>query len=1563
MCLLLILILSNQSQAGAALTGDYTIGGSSPDYVTINLAVADLISNGISGPVNFLMRGGSYNEQVTITAFQRFGLATDRVTFTKSGPSESINWLYSSVSAGSEWILKLDDVSYITISDLSFNSVISGFGDIVYFEGGSDNITFERNLFDGQFDTGTLIFQNALGNHANNHFISNHFSQGEVAIDFDYIFGGFDSSGLLINDNTFFNQSIKSVETGSSNVIISDNVVSTAATSNTEYIGFDIEDAYPHIKNNTFDMLGGKAAIWAVGNGVAVEGRIINNMIALRNSSASTAGMHVDIENVSIYHNTVRSASATAPALLIAGGIEVRIQNNILINAGAGIALTILNQSWVDVSDYNDIYSTGNPLVRVSGTSYNSLASYKLGTGLDTNSIEQSVSFVNTTGVNDLHLAAPNNNDIDFLAPLIAGVTTDFDGDARGILSVYKGADEGAAFLPLDNADTVSGFYTVGGGNPDYSTPSAAIIDLKQRGMKGPVTFRIRAGFYTTQQTLAGINRSGNSDDLLFFRADDFNNPPTLRNNTNTALKNWIIKIQDMGDISFSHINFSTSASGIYGNLLVVEGDSDNLSISDGIFTGVTGQTVDTAALVQATELGVDNYEFINNQFNNGSIALNLIPSSVFASPRSNRLIIESNTFSQQAAHALLSNHDDIDFNRNDVSNTLNDFVAINIQFNRDTQIGKNKFLLTGTNSTAINLKGADGATVANPNIFSNNFIKSTTGIDLNSGSHTIEMYYNTIVASILPITIQASINESHDIKLFNNILFNNGSGAAIFVAAHDTIDESNFNNFINGSGTLIDWEGSQYASLSAFQNATNFDSRSTTTPVFFTSLVNADFHLVLSSIGNSALTGTPLALVLDDYDSDTRTLASPYMGADQVAGNPIINTYSIGGNISGLASGNTVSLFNSNGDELLNQTNGGFIFSIQPNDGDAYNVNVSSQPTSPDQTCSVANGSGNLSGDDITNIDINCMTNFYSIGGTVTGLTAGNSVSLQNNIADNTVISNNGTYTFLTLIQNGSTYSVTVLSPPGNPKQLCSISNATSTVSNANVTNVDVNCVTETYSVGGSVSGLAQGNSVELQNNNGNNLVVSSNGGFTFTEELDSNSSYAVSVLNNPSTPEQNCLVTNATGDINSTNITNVQISCSTETFTIGGTVTGLLSENSVVLRDNGGDDLNLSTNGDFTFATALDDGMDYNVTVFTQPTSPNQNCIVTNATGEVNSTNITNVHISCTTETFTIGGTVTGLLSENSVVLRDNGGDDLNLSTNGDFTFATALDDGMDYNVTVFTQPTSPNQNCIVTNATGEVNSTNITNVHISCTTETFTIGGTVTGLLSENSVVLRNNGGNDLEVSANGSFTFTTALDDGMDYNVTVFTQPTSPNQNCIVTNATGEVNSTNITNVHISCTTETFTIGGTVTGLLSENSVVLRNNGGNNLEVSANGSFTFTTALDDGMNYNVTVFTHPTAPNQNCLISNGSNTLNGVDITNVNVTCDNLDSIFLDGFETVTKTIKPSQIKNKKHKTNKITISGPQAPQVIPSLSFIGLLLMVFGLLMSVKIRAYKHYENK
>src|SRR5580765_7865668 len=84
---------------------------------------------------------------------------------------------------------------------------------------------------------------------------------------------------------------------------------------------------------------------------------------------------------------------------------------------------------------------------------------------------------------------------------------------------------------------------------------------------------------------------------------------------------------------------------------------------------------------------------------------------------------------------------------------------------------------------------------------------------------------------------------------------------------------------------------------------------------------------------------------------------------------------------------------------------------------------------------------------------------------------------------------------------------------------------------------------------------------------------------------------------------------------------------------------------------------------------------------------------------------------------------------------------------------------------------------------------------------------------------------------------------------------------------------------------SCEKPSYKIGGTVSGLTGTG-LVLRNNGGDNLAISANGAFTFSTQLKKDESYSVTVFAQPSG--QTCTVTNGTGTAKG-NVTNIGVAC--------------------------------------------------------------------------
>ena len=94
--------------------------------------------------------------------------------------------------------------------------------------------------------------------------------------------------------------------------------------------------------------------------------------------------------------------------------------------------------------------------------------------------------------------------------------------------------------------------------------------------------------------------------------------------------------------------------------------------------------------------------------------------------------------------------------------------------------------------------------------------------------------------------------------------------------------------------------------------------------------------------------------------------------------------------------------------------------------------------------------------------------------------------------------------------------------------------------------------------------------------------------------------------------------------------------------------------------------------------------------------------------------------------------------------------------------------------------------------------------------------------------------------------------------------------------------------------------TYTIGGSVSGL-EGSGLVLQNNAGDDLAITANGDFTFLTAIDDGSSYDITVLNQPDGPGEICSVTNNNGLVSGENVSDVGVTCSSDDLIFKDSFE--------------------------------------------------------------
>ncbi len=170
--------------------------------------------------------------------------------------------------------------------------------------------------------------------------------------------------------------------------------------------------------------------------------------------------------------------------------------------------------------------------------------------------------------------------------------------------------------------------------------------------------------------------------------------------------------------------------------------------------------------------------------------------------------------------------------------------------------------------------------------------------------------------------------------------------------------------------------------------------------------------------------------------------------------------TYSVSGTISGLTTGGLVL---ANGTDTLTLPSGAtsFTLPVQIAVGSQYAVSVQSHPSG--LTCSVSNGTGTMSANPVTNVAITCAVRTYTIGGSISGLTATGLV-LENGTDTTPSIGATATvFTLPTGLVSGATYNVIVRTQPSG--QLCTVSHGSGTVSTSAVTSISISCGTNVVS------------------------------------------------------------------------------------------------------------------------------------------------------------------------------------------------------------------------------------------------------------------------------------------------------------------------------------------------------------------------------------------------------------------------------------------------------------------------------------------------------------------
>ena len=474
------------------LCDTFTIGSSGADFPSFNSAIDSLNTYGICGPVVFLVKNGTYTEQISIGQISGAS-ATNTITFTSQNADSSLVTLQYAPGSSNNYVIQLNGAQYVNFSKMTIKNTGTYYGYVLYYTNGASYNTFNNNIIQGINTTNTstnyaLIYANSSYGYYYNELSNNHFKNGSYGMYFYYNYYG------LIHGNVFTDQYYMGLRVLYSDYIkITNNIVSTNSTLSYFY------GIYTHYCDYSIIITGNQVYDSNLSSGVGIymyrsysqsstPGLIANNFVSL-NTTSSTYGIYLYYpENINTYHNSVNitGSGSSSRALYYYGYYSgINFLNNIFSNQAGGYS-TYFGYNLPSNSNYNDLYSTGSNLGYYNSNS-NDLSSWQTSTGRDTNSLSTNPYF---WSYKNLHTY---NSLLNGVAKPLSEVTTDIDGDIRDTLNPDIGADEfdqpsvDAGVFVLDSPQTTfhSGSQTVEVGIKNFGvdTITSVSIDWKLNGV------------------------------------------------------------------------------------------------------------------------------------------------------------------------------------------------------------------------------------------------------------------------------------------------------------------------------------------------------------------------------------------------------------------------------------------------------------------------------------------------------------------------------------------------------------------------------------------------------------------------------------------------------------------------------------------------------------------------------------------------------------------------------------------------------------------------------------------------------------------------------------------------------------------------------------------------------------------------------------------------------------------------------------------------------------------------------------------------------------------------
>lgn len=856
----------------AQLAGDYTIGPAQ-DYETFTAACEAMASSGLSGAVTFIVSPGTYYEQFTIP-YIATASETHTITFRSStGNREDVVVQYDSEDADSNYVAKIAESNYLTISGITFKALNAVYARPILLENYAFGLTLQDCHFEGTFNTNAksnmaLIFGTSLGVRDLT-IRGNSFSMGAYGV----LLNCSEEYNLRthIASNTFDSIGYTAIELAKHEYTeITRNEIAYSSR------GIDLRSSssgiivranrLDHIRQSGINFSNMKSA-------PGYECYITNNVVNVDGNP--DVGIYLtSCSYINVYNNTVRIYTPTninSKTLSIANCISntINIINNNLVAEEEGYTIYSQEAEQVNLCQTNNFYTTSGRFA-YWGEVCEDLRTLQEVSGKNEHALFAWPNFVPGTAL------VPNSAWLDGAGTPLAAVVVDVDSIDRDATHPDIGAWEfvaGPETLP-----PMSGSYTIGAGG-DFANLNTAMEMVRVKGISDTLRLRYMTGYYEEQCIIPPVTGASSLHPVILEAGTGNRADVHLWYNADGNDDNYVLCLKGASFIHLRNLSLH-GMDDLYANILTLKGMVDSLHLVNCNFYG-NDQTGASArgTLVTSNDINFHYQLYDNDSLFGGGTAIMMNNDRYNALP--GELHVRNNYFSNGYQNMWIRHVHAVFVDGNTLESQTYGM--------RLTYIDQ-AFEVTGNNVYARYGNGLEMSYVGFENfktgVIRNNFFSSDYGYANRSMFKTyncdhLDIFFNSFsMRSDDNANVPCNIQNSEFIHLRNNIFNTEGTAYSLYTN-NATYSSADYNCFYTDGSNLAYWNAA-CADLAALQTASSLNQHSIDSDPEFVSIT--DLHVTSSALDG---TGIPIPGITRDIDGDLRDAVAPDIGADEFGYNP----------------------------------------------------------------------------------------------------------------------------------------------------------------------------------------------------------------------------------------------------------------------------------------------------------------------------------------------------------------------------------------------------------------------------------------------------------------------------------------------------------------------------------------------------------------------------------------------------------------------------------------------------------------------------------------------------